>query len=460
MFKKPDFRLIALLTLLFALMLTYTSCNPGMTETPAEEEAPAKEEATAEVPPVEVAAEQEIEIQYSMIQMVNPSVDQSLSASFLEGGFDRAQMSQDLADYVIVTQQVPPTSPAAGCLNAVDFLPPDGIDLFMMSSHTIPYISKSDTTFVSPPEYLVEEDSVRPFPFQVDAFTDPNSPSILALPIATMPMMLIYNPDLLGVLTPTISLDDVINIGRNGYKLGLPEHMGIGGATFQALGGDNFSEEASLDPEFILQYVKHADKFDILAQEELIYMATNDQLIEDFISESLAWTLHDSSFLLRLARADYLGNLDVRPFPSIDDQGISGTSAMSWAWSVPAESPYQEISWKLARNLSTDPGQLQWLLSQGMLPATEVGFDQLRIDPNLADGFFPQYFIDNTEVLDRLQSIVKISKPWRIPPQISPADYNEIVVPTTLELISNFVNRQLNFSETIDTYLEKLKLLE
>ena len=468
MFKKPYFRLMTLFILFIALLLTYTSCGPSsMTEAPAEEEPAAPEEqyspeepAAEDEPTAEEAPGQEIKIQYNLIQMDSPSVNQPMSATFLEDGFYRAQKSQALADYAITAQQVPPPFPAAGCLYAGDFLPPDDINLFMMSSHTILYISESNTKFKSPPAYLFEENVIQPFSYQVDAFTDPNSQSLLAMPVATMPMMLIYNPDLLGVLPSTISLDYIINSGRNGNQLGLPEHMGIGGAIFQALGGDNFSEEASLDSDFIIQYVDHADKFDTLAQDGLIYMATDDQLIDGFLSGKLAWTLHDSSFLLRLAQAGYGGGLDVRPFPSIDEQGISGTSAMSWAWSVPAESPYPEISWELANNLATDLGQLQWLLSQGMLPATAAGFDKLLADPYLADGFFPKAIIENPKALNQLQFIVEISRPWRIPPQISVDNYQVIVVPTTLDLITWFVNGQLDFEATINTYLEKLNLLE
>jgi ABC-type glycerol-3-phosphate transport system substrate-binding protein len=275
-----------------------------------------------------------------------------------------------------------------------------------------------------------------------------------------MPLMLIYNPDILGELPPFVSLDDIIDRAREGHQLWLPNHMGIGGATFQALGGDNFTEETSFNSDVVRNFIEYAYKFDVLTQEKLIRLAIEDELLEGFKSYDLAWTIHDSSFLLTLAMTGYEGGLDVRPFPSIEAGSIPGSSAMSWAWSVPADQPYPEISWQLVRFLATDSGQTRWLLSQGMLPATAAGFNHLWEDPSIAKGYLPQAILENPDVLGQLQFIVGMSRPWRVPPKLPENIYQEYVVPTTLELIAGFVDGQQDFESTISKYLENLEQLK
>lgn len=271
---------------------------------------------------------------------------------------------------------------------------------------------------------------------------------------ATSPLVLIYNPEILGELPETMSAGEVLDIAWS-HPLVLPPHKGIIGAMAQSLLGDEFDETSPLRRSFY-------EKITVMVGERINELVSTGQisslhtvdLLNAFAKQEVAWTIHDTMFLRALAAQGYAGPVATARLPVIEK---AGGTAMMVGWGVPAQSRHGDAAWEFIGQLVNDPAVIQWALSNGELPVSEAGMQILLANPQMAESWLPRGLLARDNGLAILLKSAAESRAWRLQPSVPVEVYNRQIVPASSDILRRLFRGEIDYNTGME---EWLKLLE
>jgi hypothetical protein len=313
-------------------------------------------------------------------------------------------------------------------------MPPTGeFDLYLMDSSLTRQAEKTQTFQPVPGEIYAATSGAEIGIAQ--AYQDASG-QVFGIPVATIPMMLIYNPEMLGVLPQPVTIEMIVGLSDK-YPIWVPEHGGIGIALTHSLVGEGFKPEIFLDPAFYKQLGEYDQLYERYRSMGAGKSASTEEILKAFTNQEIAWTVHSSGFLSLLAQAGYEGAVAVAPFPVVKQQG---GSAIAWAWVVPAESKQPELAWQAAYQMTQNPALQRWFLLNGALPVRPAEFERLMVDPGLK-GLLPSYMLKNQiESLKQLEVIAAQSPAWQVPANVSLDFYNQRILVEGDKIAAQIVN--------------------
>jgi hypothetical protein len=332
----------------------------------------------------------------------------------------------------------------ANCYCAVDLNIGD-YDLFMLDSPSVPNAIRDDKPELDPvPPGML--DSIEPFAPGNVAFTGGDG-NVLGLTLGTSPVLTIYRPDLLGDLGEELAWGDMIAIA-NKFGLRMPAHSCVVVATLHSLEGDEFSEDTIFRGLFRGRLGEYQSTLDDLQALPNIKADVASEIVGDFADEGVL-VLHSSDFLVRLAESGYDGPIATTRFPMINHQG---GSAHCLGWVVPNEAKNQGRAWALAEWMAGNAEMIRWGLANGLVPASQRGWNALLEDPTLAEGLLPLSLFENDGFVG-LWNSAREAPCWHIPDYV-PADlYNNLFLPTGNDLVAAMINERIPLGEAAERLL-------
>jgi hypothetical protein len=323
-------------------------------------------------------------------------------------------------------------------------------DLYMLDS--VSALQTFNTAnFATVPQELAE--NLKIFGPGRDAFQD-SSGNLLGLAVGTSPMMIVYNPKILGPLPQAPTFSDVVKFSTD-HPLVIPPHAGIALAIAQSFLPNSFSLADLKTSIFYKSLTGLGDTIDGLARNGQITTASTRDILAGFMDGRIAWTVQDVMFLRMLKMKGYDAPLAVARLPQLNQ---IGGAAMGVGWAVPADSNNPGLAWDLVARLAGNPSMIQWILASGMVPFYQAGFDQ--IDPN-APWLPSQLFTDDSLKAVLMDSAAG-STAWRVPADV-PADvYNNKILPKSMDLMNRIANGKTSVAAGLEewqAFLNEQKLL-
>jgi hypothetical protein len=322
-----------------------------------------------------------------------------------------------------------------------------GFDVYMLESVTTLYMLEENR--IGP----VNEDALG---FSQDRFVAPSRLAFEDRGVgqATMPMILIYNPEILGELPEALSAGEVLEIAEQ-YPLVLPPHKGIIGAMSQSLLGAEFDELSPLRRSFYDQVTAMVGpEIDRLVSTGQITSWDTVDLLRGFVEQEIAWTIQDTMFLRALVEQGYTGPVATTRLPIIEELG--GT-AMMLGWGVPPSSEHPDMAWAFIGELVEDPAVIEWALSNGSLPVSDGGIEVLRQNPQLAEAWLPGDLLAREGALERLIESGAESRAWRLHPSIPIEVYNEQIVPVSIDILRRLFRGEIGYKKGMQEWLGLLE---
>jgi hypothetical protein len=409
------------------------SAQPTEPEIPAETEAPATAQVEEEQPPLRVRL-----IQYDLLA----SGEQ---AALLEEASQRigSELGISIETETFLLAGNPDT-----CNYAV-LMDPSGFDISMQDSICSLHAFDANI-YASVPDELIS--NLNFFKAGQIAFSD-DSGALSAAPFGTSPMMIIYNPELLGELQANPSMDEVMEISA-AYPLVIPPHGGIAMAVAQSYLTDSFSELDLLDADFYGRLSGLAELIDKMADNGQLRSASTREILPGFMNGEIAWTVGDMMFLRMLKMNGYDGPLALARLPQINS---TGGSAMSIAWVVPEDSANQELAWRVVSRFAEDPQMIQWSISNGFVPFYDSGYRILAEQRGLAEPWLPAAILENDQNFNVLLADAFESTAWRLPASVPVDTYNDKILPMSSTLIANIANGEFSLGQGLDNWTTFLK---
>jgi hypothetical protein len=324
---------------------------------------------------------------------------------------------------------------------------PLGFDVYMLESvasqHTM------EAAEFSP----VNMDAVAPYFDQLEqsgkqAFGD------RGVALGTSPLLLIFNPEILGDLPPVMHIDEVFGMARK-YPLVLPPHAGIVMAMSQSLLGPEFEETTPLKRSFYDKITTMVGKrIDEVVSTGQVSSLDTPELLRAFAEGEVAWTIHDVRFLRALAAQGYTGSVATARLPVIEQ---AGGTAMMLGWGVPASSEYASLAWQFVGQLVQDPAEIQWALSNGMVPVSGASSDVLLENPGLAKPWLPVGILERDDGLGRLIESGADSQAWHVPVDVPLDLYNERILPVSTDILRRLLRGEIHYAQGLDEWLKLLQ---
>ncbi len=445
--------------------VTQTATAPQVTITataaqavPPTQTAPAIQEpsVTPEIPPTQTATQNAaVLLRLSLPHFTSAPPVETIKAQLLDESLTRARQDLEKSGTPVTTsldllRQLPMQDGCPGQLYP-DFGIYEGYMLESVAAPTI--ITANNSQFVEPPSGV----------FQTAAF-DPIQKTFtvndqkFGAPAATAPMMIIYNPDILGTLPEPLTMD-AFNAINAKHPIWVPPHGGVGMAILDGLFGDPLSMDSLLNASFYDSMLKFEAYYNTMRENHGTRGAQTPEILSGFLSGEVAWTFEPSTFLALLAQNNYLGKVAISPMPQVNH--FAG-SAMSLAWVVPQNAKDPALAWALIGDLSKDPQMVRYFLYDGLLPASPAGFALLEKDPTLMNGALPDYLTQESQrdqTIKQLSNIASQSPAWHIPQGLSIDDYNKTFLPQGQQLILDIANGKLDLPTANKNLYNTLKSL-
>jgi hypothetical protein len=329
-----------------------------------------------------------------------------------------------------------------------------GYDVILLDSNLAQQTLR-DQAFAAVPEELFQEHLSTVSPEVRDAFRNPAG-ELVGVIQATNPVMIIYNPERMGTdtLQGTVTLGDLVRLTRD-HTIVLPPYPAIAMLFLQSA-IPTLTFEQMLDPAL---YDRIPGGFleivgELLA-ENYVYAASRAEIARWFYEGQIDWTIDDGTFLSALKQLNYEGPVAVAKLPKGDAQSAG---AMGVSWVVPADSTEQEMAWALISQVVTEPGVSRWALSNGMVPASRLGFEQ-GVTHGFAEQLLPRDLVVRDDGLGALNDVARSSKIWLVPAGLSPEQYQALYM-TANELFIELVTHQQGLYDTIEKWREFLYTLQ
>ena len=439
-------------SLLIVLWLLTSSCQPAAQ--PLSEPQPEPAQPTEALQPIEAEPLEPEPVQ----EEISPFLVRVIQYDLMASG-DQVALLNEAAERIGSEMGMPieidilPLGANPDTCNFAYLIDPNGADIFMQDSICSLHAFETNA-YASVPEDL--GNNLNFFGAGRVAFSD-LSGNLLAAPFGTSPMMIIYNPAILGDLPVTPTVDEIMEVSA-AYPLVIPPHGGIAMAVAQSYLTDPFSELNLLDLEFYGNLGGLAETIDQMAANGQIRSASTQEILPGFMSGEIAWTVHDLMFLRMLKMNGYEGPLAVARMPQINR---TGGSAMGIAWVVPGDSENQEIAWQVVSRFAEDPQVIQWLISNGFVPFYELGYQKWDEQRDLAEPWLPAGLWANDRNFNVLRENAVESTAWRLPANVPVDTYNERILPMSRDLIANIANGEFQMGQGLQdwtTFLEEVDI--
>lgn len=384
------------------------------------------------------------------------SLDEPLREA-LQSAAEQVGKEYGQAVQVIVESYVLPIHPSGiKCLSpAID--PYDQYDAVLIDSNS--FLPAFPEGSLAPVNDGLFEDYLAGVDRTIDsAFPNPGG-KLTGIVQATSPVMIIYRPDKIGAedaarLQETLPLQELLGF-INDHPVGLSSFPGIAiillESTLPGLTFDLILDPAIVDsvPQVFLDTID-----DVVASgldTENLQLADQMQLAQMFKEGTIEWTMADSAFLNLLKQVGHDDPVAVARMPSFIGQGAG---AMGVAWVVPDTSPNQELTWALLTHVVDSPGAIEWSLANGMLPASQYGFDEA-----LSQGYDQQLLPTGLQPDDSgwyaLRGIASESKIWLLPAGLSTQQYQELYQ-TANDLFVEIFTGELTTAEALQVWKDSL----
>jgi ABC-type glycerol-3-phosphate transport system substrate-binding protein len=318
-------------------------------------------------------------------------------------------------------------------------------DLFMLDSPSVPDAIRDGRPELDPvpPEML---DSIESFAPGNVAFTGGDR-SVFGLTLGTSPVLTIYRPDVLGDLGEELAWGDMLDLASE-FGLRMPAHSCMVVATLHSLEGNEFNEDTIFRGLFRGRLGEYQSTLDDLQALENIKADVASEIVDDFTGEGVL-VLHSSDFLVRLAESGYDGPVATTRFPMINHQG---GSAHCLGWVVPNEAENRERAWALAEWMAGNATMVRWGLANGLVPASQRGWDMLLEDPMLAEGLLPLSLFESDGYMG-LWNSAREAPCWHIPEYVSADRYNRVFLPTGNDIVAAMINEKIPLDEAAERLL-------
>jgi hypothetical protein len=387
------------------------------------------------------------------------SMDQPLRDSLNNAA---VQIGKDLGLPVeLSVEPYPLTMYAGGPICAIPWMVGfDGYDAVLLDSNSA-LTAFHDQAFASIPMDLFQGYLSTVSSEVGNAFSDPRG-TLVGVVQATSPGMIIYNPDRMGPdafkLQETVRFEDMLSLTEN-HPLALPPYPAIAMILLQSAMPD-LTFEQMLDPglyDRIPQgFLMTLDA--LLARDRAnrnIYAADQMEIAQWFYDGKIDWTMDDSRFLAALKQLKYEGPVAVARLP----RGLAqGAGAMGVSWVVPAASQNQELAWALIAQVVQEPGASQWALANGMVPASQPGFEQ-GLTAGFARQLLPPGLLAGDPKLSAMAGIARDSKMWLLPAGLSAEQYQNLYL-TANDLFVGLVAGDLTLNDAMKKWQDLLVTIQ
>ncbi len=430
------FAFLVRLSLALGLMLS-ASCAPAAR--PPAPQQPAQPAQPGPVSPTQPPASSTVQLRVVFEAMNNMQL--------LTEAFNRAADVVSIASSTKVSIVFLPMAMATGYCSTIAPFMDQYPDILLLDGASALQVYAAQTFTPAPPELAqgIFEPGLQAFTYQGE---------LLAVPQATRPLMIIYNPKQIGNLPTSISLEQLYQMTEK-YPMVIPPHPAIAVAAIQSVLGAKFDEKILQAPDFAEKMMGlNQPVNDFLQNKRIRILDQNEDLPGLIGNKAIAWTISPSEFLRQLSQGKYDGQVDVRPLPTYN--GNPGTAAMGVGWAVPASSENTQLAWQVISQLVQDPKVTRAFLENGMLPISERGFQQIQDSTELAQLLPPG------DYLPRLKDIAAQSVIWRVPTSVPMSAYNKTILPDGTDLFRKMVKGDLTYSDAFAQWkslLDNQKLL-